>query len=480
MADQLPFCINCGAQQSTVDARFCHRCGRPIVPTTKSHRKTTPWLALALFTLVVAVVAGVVLAHRPVRQQLASPGGSGQPSLVPTSQEAKAIEPTMTGPKATAQGTFIPSPVVTTPREAMTPVPTFTRTSTPPSKEITSTPSALDAEVRVTLTAWAQALGLPFRDTVVEVRKSDGFFATVRVVAWFRPTREDAWEEREAEIECRQVGGQWQCEQDFTFVITAGERARRTEAIVTKMPAHLRTLHERFGVTFVQVPAGEFLMGSSNQHEGDEAKPQHPVYLDGYWIMRTEVSNAMYAHCVKTRVCEAPGNTKSNTRMQYYGDPKYDNYPVIYVSWYDALKYCTWLGGRLPTEAEWEKAARGIDGRDYPWGNQPDSQYPGLDLRRVETWDTTTVDEYLAGASPYGVLEMAGNVWEWVADWYDRGYYGKSPDRNPTGPDMGTDRVTRGGMILYYGVYITLSTSRRAVTPEDEDYYIGFRCAMSQ
>ena len=144
-------------------------------------------------------------------------------------------------------------------------------------------------------------------------------------------------------------------------------------------------------------------------------------------------------------MCKEPTIRFSATRERYYDEPqgKFDNYPVIYVNWSMAQTYCEWAGRRLPTEAEWEKAARGTDGRIYPWGNDP----PNHDLVNYDGYfgDTLNVGRYPKGASPYGAVDMAGNVDEWVADWYSATYYQSSPASNPTGPDSGEDKVLRGG-----------------------------------
>jgi formylglycine-generating enzyme required for sulfatase activity len=188
----------------------------------------------------------------------------------------------------------------------------------------------------------------------------------------------------------------------------------------------------------VYVPAGEFQMGSTDADRDarDEEKPAHTVDLNAFWIGKTEVSNAQYRLCVDAGVCEEPTCWEN-------GDLNAADQPVVCVTWDDAQAYATWAGGRLPTEAEWEMAARGTDGRLYPWGgNAPEcdqANYKGCVGR------TTTVGSYLDGASPYGALDMAGNVWEWVADWYDEDYYSRSPARSPQGPDSGERRVVRGG-----------------------------------
>jgi len=222
------------------------------------------------------------------------------------------------------------------------------------------------------------------------------------------------------------------------------------------------------------VPQGNFSMGSA---PGDpDEQPVHSVYLDAYWIDQTEVTNAMYSLCVKAGTCKQPANMGSKSRSSYYDNAKFANYPVISVSWTDANAYCTWAGRRLPTEAEWEKAARGTDGRTYPWGNEaPTSKLLNFN---ANIGDTTAVGSYPDGASPYGALDMAGNVWEWVADWFDANYYASSPSSNPPGPDSGQyQRVLRGGDWQYGPSVVRTTIRARYVYNCGEVCGFGFRCA---
>jgi eukaryotic-like serine/threonine-protein kinase len=239
----------------------------------------------------------------------------------------------------------------------------------------------------------------------------------------------------------------------------------------------------------VYVPAGSFLMGSTENDintlmancpvcDRDYFQPeipQHPVYLDAYWIDKTEVTNAMYAQCVASGACGRLHGTGSYTRSSYYGNELYADYPVVNVDWDMANAYCTWAGRRLPSEAEWEKAARGTDGGLYPWGNQsPTGQLANYD--GIEG-DTTQVGSYPLGASPYGALDLAGNVWEWVNDWFGENYYAVSPGENPSGPNSGTFRGLHGGSWA-----LPASDIRSAF--RGWGYYwgdvVGFRCAVSK
>jgi formylglycine-generating enzyme required for sulfatase activity len=232
------------------------------------------------------------------------------------------------------------------------------------------------------------------------------------------------------------------------------------------------------------VPAGEFTMGSNDYND---EKPPHPVYLDAFWIDKFEVTNALYKKCVDAGKCQPPWPTKSYTHNSYYDNSQYDNYPVIYVSWNKANAFCAWAGKRLPTEAEWEKAARGTDGRKYPCGDAWDgTRLNFCDKNCTFDWadksvddgyaDTALVGSYPRGASPYGVMDMAGNVGEWVVDWY--GSYSGSSQRNPTGPSSGSSRVLRDGS-WSSNQYSTHASRRSYYDDLDSgNSSLGFRCAQ--
>ncbi len=258
------------------------------------------------------------------------------------------------------------------------------------------------------------------------------------------------------------------------------------------------------------IPAGEFLMGSPEGVGDKDEHPQHTIYLDSFYIDETEVTNAMFdlfvAETKYQTEAEKAGKSYafvnddwllvSGADWQHPFGPNSDisglgDHPVIHVSWNDAAAYCEWAGKRLPTEAEWEKAARGTDGATYPWGNDP----PAGDLVNYADgntnfdWSvrsvndgykfTSPVGNYPDGASPYGLLDVAGNVWEWVADWYGKDYYSVSPERNPQGPASGTIRVMRGGAWddLISGIR---STYRAAYAQNNTNGDTGFRCASSE
>lgn len=265
------------------------------------------------------------------------------------------------------------------------------------------------------------------------------------------------------------------------------------------------TLEVDLYLGMVLIPAGEFTMGSSEEEidyalqlcdeYGDcerdlfqDEYPQHSVYLDAFYIDMYEVTNAQYRECVEAGVCEPPVTTSSSSRDSYYGNSRYDDYPVIWVSWYDAHSYCEWADRRLPTEAEWEKAARGTDGRIYPWGDQWDgSRLNYCDASCSSDWrdeafddgyaDTAPVGTYSPrGDSPYGVTNMAGNVFEWTSSAHRD--YPYDADDGREDPEGGVARVLRGGS---WGLSPRFgrSAQRLRFTPDWRLQDWGFRCARS-
>lgn len=226
----------------------------------------------------------------------------------------------------------------------------------------------------------------------------------------------------------------------------------------------------------VLVPAGQFLRGCNAAVEdctgvlqADEL-PSGQVTLSAFRIDKTEVTQDAYQQCMAAGECSPPAGN--------FDPSLYGVYPVVRVTWAQALDYCNWKGGRLPTEAEWEKAARGTDGRAYPWGNSaPTCTFAYYADCPGGTTTAAPVGSRPAGASPYGVLDMAGNVSEWVADWYNGSYYATGPTTDPSGPDTGTNKTIRGGS---WNAEITnlRSADRFAIPPTgDSAPNHGFRCA---
>ncbi|MGH7231602.1 MAG: formylglycine-generating enzyme family protein [Nitrospiraceae bacterium] len=228
------------------------------------------------------------------------------------------------------------------------------------------------------------------------------------------------------------------------------------------------------GVAMALVPTGEFLMGS-NDGASDE-RPVHRLYLDAFYIDKFEVTTSRYAKFLQATNRKPPDKWSEV-------NPTFDwARPVIGVDWSEADAYCQWAGKRLPTESEWEKAARGTDGRKYPWGGEDASEsFANFDWDSRRTWrgysTLTPVGSYESGRSPYWVYDAAGNVWEWVSDWYSPNTYQNHHDRNPKGPTSGIFKVTRGGS---WGdkPYSLRTTNRRGIPPGDRHRDIGFRCAQ--
>lgn len=244
----------------------------------------------------------------------------------------------------------------------------------------------------------------------------------------------------------------------------------------TAIPFNIET-NPKDNAEMILVDSGEFLMGSDQATDpyfwGAEG-PSHIVFLDSYYIYRKEVTIAMYQACVDEKACPKPSQIYSETREDYFTNSQYANYPVIYVSWVGAHSYCQWAGAKLPTEAQWEKAARGIDGRMFPWGNE----LPAPSLLNYNASDTAEVGSFPLGVSPFGALDMAGNVLEWVNDRFQSGYYDVSPLENPIGPAGGNRRVIRGGA-WEHSDFSTLRTVARASLVESyTGNNIGFRCVI--
>jgi len=231
------------------------------------------------------------------------------------------------------------------------------------------------------------------------------------------------------------------------------------------------------GAPMVLIPAGEFEMGS-NSGSSDE-KPVHTVYVDAFYMDVHEVTVGQYKKFINETGHSAPNwSSVSNYSPT-------DNHPIIYVSWNDAQAYCTWVGKRLPTEAEWEKAARGgLVGKSYPWGDEKPNAGGTYRCNYGPGDNDADGYEYTAPVGSfdpngYGLYDMAGNVWEWCSDWYDSNYYSVSPSQNPTGPVSGTYQVIRGGSWGSYNCYLHCAF-RNYYSPPYTNNHIGFRCCVPQ
>jgi eukaryotic-like serine/threonine-protein kinase len=279
-------------------------------------------------------------------------------------------------------------------------------------------------------------------------------------------------------------------------------------AVPSMAPVEVQTrTRPQDGAVMVLVPEGTFSMGSADRPAGamPDEKPQHAIYLDAFWIDQAEVTVAQFRAFVLdsgylttaekqgwayARV-EGSGEWQKVAGAGWQhpsgpGSSAGDTHPVVQVSWFDAAAYCAWAGAGLPTEAQWEKAARGTDARIYPWGNEfdgarvnyCDASCAGGDLAFDDGYATTApVGSYPAGAGPYGALDMAGNVWEWTAERYDAGYYDRSPSENPTGPPTGYSRVLRGGSWNHDRSGMRTACRLESPPASTVDNF-GFRCAM--
>ena len=226
-------------------------------------------------------------------------------------------------------------------------------------------------------------------------------------------------------------------------------------------------------VPMAPIPAGEFWMGVDGMIGLEDERPRHKVWLDDYGMDLYEVTTGRYA-----RFLAATGRTPpwlwESVDLSIHATR-----PVIGVDWHDAEAYCRWTGKRLPTEAEWERGARGTDERRFPWGNQTptaDLANHALGARFSYSQALMPVGHYVTGTSPAGLSDMAGNVWEWVQDWYGSTYYAHSPEKNPTGPELGTFKVLRGGSWSELPKYL-LTYGRFKLPPGTRNAYTGFRCA---
>jgi formylglycine-generating enzyme required for sulfatase activity len=249
----------------------------------------------------------------------------------------------------------------------------------------------------------------------------------------------------------------------------------------TSLPAQLDRLRKSrssvpaaaIDAPMADIPAGDFMMGSDGSQALEDERPSHRIWLNAFSIDVYEVTTLQYASFLAAGQRAAPWQWET-VDLGQHGDR-----PVIGVSWHDAEAFCHWKGKRLPTEAEWEKAARGTDGRLYPWGNQTPTQDVAnfaLGARFSYNQVLLPVHSHEKGNSPYGLYHMAGNAYEWVQDWYGTNYYEVSLDRNPQGPTQGQFKVLRGGSWSDLPKYL-LTYGRFKLLPDTKNSYTGFRCA---
>jgi sulfatase modifying factor 1 len=260
----------------------------------------------------------------------------------------------------------------------------------------------------------------------------------------------------------------------FGYAVLAVDEPATAPATV---PLPTTKVNPKDGAEMILIPASDFLMGSTDADKNafNDEKPQRIVYLDAYYIYKTEVTVAQYRKfCITT-----------NRKMPLEPSWKWkETHPIVNVTWFDATAYATWAGASLPTEAQWEKASRGTEGNIYPWGNDWDKTKCANSKNSGEsntTWGTHPVGSFPTGASPYGVMDMAGNAWEWCADWYGADYYKNAPTKNPNGSvKIKNIRVLRGGSWFHDGnYYLRCSCRVNSGDGPDNPYHniCGFRCA---
>ncbi len=280
------------------------------------------------------------------------------------------------------------------------------------------------------------------------------------------------------------------CLKDGTRLITSTVNSKKNTKITTKRRYTIKPgkrigdwrINKMDRAKMMWVPAGEFWMGSSDDQIAESLaedpkfkiewyineKPMHKVYLKGYWIYKNEVTVAQYR-----KFCTKTGRLMPPTPRWGWDD----DYPIVNVTWQDAAAYAKWARATLPTEAQWEKAARGIDGRMFPWGNEFDTSKcneASKDPHRPQP-----IGSYPDGVSPYGCMDMAGNVWEWCSDWYGGHYYDNTPTKNPTGPKHGIEHSLKGGS-WNDNIANNERCARRAYGPPTYSFHsYGFRCARN-
>lgn len=249
--------------------------------------------------------------------------------------------------------------------------------------------------------------------------------------------------------------------------------AKVVEAAAAQDFSMYKTLVGDDGREMVQISEGPFVMGSRDNDSDPDEKPEHQVYLKAYFFDKNEVTQYAYDRFAKM-------TKRAKRKIEVFEDDPAKllkpEYPMIAVTWEDAEAYCKWAGKRLPTEAEWEKAARGEGKRRYPWGDEFVVGYANIDGNEDAFRYLAPPGSFESGRSPYGIYDMTGNVGEWVSDFYDENYYRKSPYRDPKGPEQGDQHVIRGGSWRETKRNVRAS-KRFQAKPWRHDVTVGFRCA---
>ena len=351
--------------------------------------------------------------------------------------------------------------------------------------DATATESADGAHAGLSNPPASEVDATPPASVEVEATISSAFWGPVRIQVDDGPVHEIPAAERDAEEPRRIALGALAEGPHVAKLLDAAGHARGEEPILETEfrvragedePMTIAIVPPDRADGMIRIPGGTFMMGTETIRD---AHPVHEVTLSPYWIDRTEITVSKYRACVEADRCRAPETGRQIARQGYvlnsrnWSRPDRAQHPVNGVSWDDAVVYCEWREARLPTEAEWEFAARGSDGRIYPWGNQVPSD--DLATFRIPTQDgSAEVGSRSAGRSPFDLEDMAGNVWEWVSDWY--GPYPSEGARNPSGASTGDERVVRGGA-WNSSVRSIRATNRSSFRASTREQVVGFRCA---
>lgn len=438
-----------------------------------------PWFALTLAVLLLGVVAlGAVVLRSPPPSPPAPPP---TPIAVPVGVTLTVLAMAETSPTATPTAGALLPPRRPTVTPAVDATPTATATALPSATP--TAPAAATATVTTTPIATATPSATPTTNPLPTSSATPSGTATATAMPSPTPTSTPSATLTSTTTAAPSPTATEAPSATPTATVTLTPSPPTATATMRVSTAVATRAREVDGAVMVFVPAGEFLMGSPEGEGNDDERPQHRVEVAAFWLDRTEVTNFQYQVCLEAGACTEPDGWQPDV------DP-YDE-PVVGTDWFQADAYCRWAGARLPTEAEWEKTARGPDGRRYPWGDQdatcdlavmndqPDCEAcAGCGRAEVSSPALWEVGSRPGGASPYGALDMAGNVSEWVSDWYDAAYYADSPARDPIGPETGDFALARGGS-WRDGPEGVRAAVRIAIIPDERNDGLGFRCAMA-